>query len=78
MLSIILNIIIIKNNNNNYYYYYYNKPLFGSNMCDGYLCDKLITVINYHLESCLICIVYCPEAPYLLIVIVNSAIVSKT
>ena len=26
--------------------------------CDGPHCYKLITIVNYYLESCLICIVY--------------------
>ena len=39
---------------------------------------KLFAIVNYYLESCLICIVIDPKASYLLIVIVNTAIVSKT
>ena len=42
--------------------------------CDGLHCNKLITIVNYYLGSCLICISIDPKASCLLIV--NAAIVS--
>ena len=46
--------------------------------CDGPHCNKLITIVNYYLEPCSICIVIDPKASCLLIVFLNSAFVTKT
>ena len=35
----------------------------------GPLCYKLITIVNYCVETGLTCLVYCPKALYMLIVI---------
>ena len=51
---------------------------FLSELCDGPHCYILITIVNYYLESCLICIVIDAKASCLLIVIVKTTIVAKT
>ena len=58
-------------------YLHYKDVLYLNNKDDS-LCNKLLTIVNYFLEYCLICIVIDPKASCLLILFVNAAIVSKT
>ena len=48
--------------------------------CDGSHCYELITIVNFHVEYCLICrlLFVGPNSSYLLIVIIRTTIVTKT
>ena len=46
--------------------------------CYGSLCNKLITIVIYYLESCLFCIVYLPKSFISVLFHCKTAFVTKT